>query len=373
MGMKRVLTLLAVLLLVFAVQATAGEKLAFIGAYEQVSNVFLYNPDNDQIQNITAYPLNGVAGYDLTPDGKLLVTAVRNPVTDKHLGLKLTTWPYPYHYEQVVMTYYAESWEAVRNQYKVAVDPTGKYVVCVDTLGALLVDLEEELIKYIFTHKQDNSTGGVCDVWQNWGGEFSSDGSSICMLSYCIANRMRYDIYNLSTLEYRHVYEVPNVTGFSWMPGSDGLLLSANSCGEAAGLYVADLDHETPLINLAVCNLGSAKCNRYFRQFYSEFYLPQVLSENSFMVYARGVKVDGTVLSDVFIIDQEENVVTQALTGDFIELKLSPSGKYLAGIVNPNLTEKQGEIFVYNFETGIRSYIKEEDNTCSQVQWIETE
>jgi WD40 repeat protein len=362
----------AVMAIIFLLTAAlnAEEKLAFISESTRVPNIYLFDPTTNAIDTVTSYPLDGVAGYEFTPDGKLLATAVYNPVSENLLGLKLVTWVYPYDYDKIVMTFYAKSWDAVRQQYKVAVNPAGTYVACVDTFGTMLVNLEEETLRYIFTHRQQ-AEEGVCGSYYNWGGEFSPDGQSFCLQSYCIANRVRYDVYNMAMQEYRNIYELDNITGFSWLYGSDGLLLSANSCGESAGLYIADLSPEIPLINLEVCNLAQAKCNQYFKEFYSEFLLPQVLGEEKFLVYARGVKSDGTILNDVFIIDQESQVITEVIKRPYIELKMSPSGRYLAGVINRNPIAKNGTIFIYDFDTKLSSDIGDGDSTCSQIQWID--
>jgi hypothetical protein len=350
--------------------AHAGEKLTFISSAENVPRIFIYDPAGAVMDSITDYSNTGVAGYDITPDGRLMVTAMINPVSEDYLGLRLVTREYPYIRERIVMTYAAPGWDALRNKYKLAIDPTGQYAVCVDTLGTLLVDLQKEEIRYIFTHKA-KPNNGVCEAYQNWGGEFSPDGGKVCVRSYCIANRQRYDIYDLKTREYRNVYELSNLTGFSWLPQSDGLLLSANSCGESAGLYVVDLADSEPLINLEVCNLASATCNQYFKEFYSEFALPQVLDENRLMVHARGVKVSGKVLDDVFIIDQETQVITEVVCGDFIELKMSPSERYLVGVLNTNPNATEGKLYIYDFGTKLGGYIREGDMTCSQIDWID--
>lgn len=368
--MRRWIFLIPAVILLLTGSLFAGEKLAFLSESTQVPNIYLFDPTTNAIDTITNYPLNGVAGYEFTPDGKLLASAVINPVSDNLLGLKLVTREYPYEYEKIVMTFFAKSWDAVRDQYKVAVNPAGTYVACVDTFGTMLVNLDEETLRYIFTHRHLQGEG-VCESYYNWGGEFSPNGESFCLQSYCIANRVRYDVYNLVKQEYRNIHELDNITGFSWLSGSDGLLLSANSCGESAGLYIADLAPETPLINLEVCNLARAKCNKYFKEFYSEFLLPQVLGDEKFLVYACGIKYDGTVLNDVFIIDQESQVITEVIKRPYIELNMSPSGRYLAGVINPNPEAKKGTIFIYDFDTKLSSDIADGDSTCSQIQWID--
>jgi len=367
--MKKYTFVILVFCFLMAAGANAGEKLTFISKMDNVPNIYLYDPASGVMDSVTDYPINGVAGYDITPDGRLMVVSVINPVSPGFLGLRLITMKYPYEEENIVMTYAAESWDAVRREYKVAVDPSGRYVVCVDTMGTMLIDLEKEEKRYIFTHSifpEDS----VCKAFRNWGGEFSPDGKQVCVQSYCLANRLRFDVYDLATREYRNIYELSNITGYSWLPASDGLLLSANSCGGSAGLHIADLQSSRPLINLEVCNLASARCNKYFEDFYSDFELPQVLDENRFMVYARGVKVDGTVLNDVFIIDQETQVITKVLNGEFIELKMSPSERFWVGILNPNPRAKQGKMFIYDFGTKLGGFIREEDSTCSQIDWI---
>jgi len=348
----------------------ADERLLFISEDEMVPNLYMYDPGANSFDTVTSYPINGVAGYDITPDGRMLATAVLNPVSEQFLGLKLVTRAYPYQYEKIVMTFVVDGWDAVRNQYKVAIDPSGKYVACVDTMGTMLVNLDQETIKYIFTH-QERPDMGVCGSYYNWGGEFSPDGSSFCLQSYCIANRPRFDIYIIDSVAYRNIYELDNITGFSWLAGSDGLLLSANSCGESAGLYIADLSPSVPLINLEVCNLAQAKCNIYFEELYSEFLLPQVLGEEKFMVYAKGVKYDGTVLNDLFIVDQESQVITEMVKRPYIEVLLSPSGRYLAGVVNPNPLAKHGRLFIYDSETNLSTDIQEAGSSCSQIQWMD--
>lgn len=367
--MKRIICLTVLIGILSVLPLQAEEKLTFISNADKVPKIFIYDPAGATMDSITDYSNNGVAGYDITPDGRLMVTAMINPVSEDYLGLRLVTREYPYERERIVMTYAAPGWEALRYQYKLAVDPTGRYAVCVDTLGTLLVDLNNEEIRYIFTHKIEPNNG-VCEAYQNWGGEFSPDGGKICVMSYCIANRQRYDIYDLNTRMYRNVYEMSNFTGFSWLPQSDGLLLSANSCGEAAGLYVADLVNSRPMINLEVCNLASATCNKYFKEFYSEFALPQILDENRMIVHARGVRVNGQVLNDVFIIDQETQVLTEVINGDFIELKMSPSERYLVGIINSNPAAGEGELYIYDFGTKLGGYIREGDKACSQIDWI---
>ncbi len=365
---------LPVVLIVFFMSGflAADERLLFISEADMVPNLYMYDPEANSFDTITSYPINGVAGYDITPDGRLLATAVMNPVAEQYLGLKLVTRAYPYDYEKIVMTFVVDGWDAVRDQYKVAIDPSGKYVACVDTMGTMLINLDEETIKYIFTHGEQPDRG-VCESYYNWGGEFSPDGNSFCLQSYCVANRLRFDVYTIDSVTYRNIYELNNITGFSWLAGSDGLLLSANSCGESAGLYIADLSPSIPLINLEVCNLARAKCNIYFEELYSEFMFPQVLGEEKFMVYARGVKYDGTVLNDLFIVDQESQLIREMVQQQYIEVLMSASGRYLAGVINPNPLAKNGRLFIYDNETSLSTNIWEQDSTCSQIQWIDLE
>ncbi len=368
--MKRYILPAVLICLLMAGYLAADERLLFISEDTKVPNIYMYDPAVNSFDTITSYPINGVAGYDITPDGRMLATAVTNPVTEEYLGLKLVTRAYPYDYEKIVMTFVVDSWDAVRDEYKVAIDPAGKYVACVDTMGTILVNLDQETIKYIFTHRERPNMG-VCESYYNWGGEFSPDGNSFCLQSYCVANRLRFDVYTIDSATYRNIYELDNITGFSWLTGSDGLLLSANSCGESAGLYIADLSPSIPLINLEVCNLARARCNKYFKKLYSEFILPQVLGEEKYLVYAKGVEYDGTILNDLFIVDQREQIITEVVKRPYIEVRMSPSGRYLAGVVNPNPLENHGRLFLYDNETNLSSDIWDHDSTCMQIQWID--
>ncbi len=367
--MKRISILALVLILLMSVSLLASEKLAFISSHDKVPNIYLFDPETGEIDTLTNYPLNGVLAFDMTPDGQFLVSLVHNPVTDgRKLGLKLVTRKYPFNRERIVMTYQAESWEALRNRCHVAVDPQGRYVTCVDTMGTMLVDLAKEEIKYIFSHRK-NEGSGLCESYYNWGGEFSPDGKKFCLQSYCIANLQRFDIYNLETREYQNIYELPNLTGFEWLPTSDAILLTGNACGESPGLYIAE--QGAPLLSLEVCNLTRAQCNKYLGEFYSNFTLPQVVGDSRFLVRAEGVTYDGEVLDDVYIIDQSEQVITEIVAGDYRELRLSPSGKYMAGVINPNPKAVEGRLFLHNFQTNQSDYIFEGDSTCFEIEWVE--
>jgi hypothetical protein len=236
-------------------------------------------------------------------------------------------------------------------------------------MGTMLIDIDKNQKQYIFTHNPKENAS-ICESFYNWGGEFSPDGSKFCLKSYCVANRQRYDVYDLKDKSYFNIYDQPNFTGFAWLMNSDGILISSNSCGETGGLYVSDLTSGSDLINLTECRLSSAKCNKYFKDFYSQFYYPQMIDENMLLVFAAGYKVDGTELKDVIIIDQEEQMITQVFSADVVELSMSPSGRYLAAVINPCRLEHEGQLYIYDFNTNRGEYINSSDSTCSQLHWL---
>ena len=368
--MKRIIAVGLLLTIAFSGQLMAVEKLMFLSSDNEVHSLYYYNPIKGETENVISYPVNDVVGYDVTPDGGLLVFSVINPVENDRLSLRLETSEYPYEDENIIMTYAVNSYETVRGQYKIAVDPKAEYVACVDTLGTMMIDLDQNQKKYIFTHNPNEDTV-VCGGFYNWGGEFSPDGSKFCLKSYCIANRQRYDVYDLENRSYFKITDQSNFTGFAWLTDSEGILISSNSCGQTGGLFVSDLTPGNGLINLTECRLSSARCNKYFKDFYSRFYYPQMIDSARLLVFAAGHKIDGTLLQDVIIIDQEEQVITQVFSGEVVEMKMSPSGRYLAAVINPCRLKSEGSLYIYDFRTNHGEYVNQEDMTCSQLNWVD--
>jgi hypothetical protein len=86
------------------------------------------------------------------------------------------------------------------------------------------------------------------------------------------------------------------------------------------------------------------------------------------LIYARrGDEGDGTILRDVMIVDQSKQLITKIVTGEYIEIELSPSGRYLACIAADCPSRTKGQLFIYDFQTNQGSFVRAGRLYCSHL------